>query len=243
MDEFKKEIYTSDDDHDRLSMSTENYLLSIFNLEEQEIKVTPTQLAEHLKTLPRGEGMGTSLPSVSGMIRRMVREGLVDMSASKTVVMTTRGRAFASSIVRRHRLAERMVVDLLGLDLHKSHIEAHRLEHAISSELEEKIVSQLGYPTTCPFGHPIPGSKYIKNSKSIPLSKAKNNQLLTIDRIPEDDQSLLEYFIFNKMIPGENISIKDISKSRGVITLSCNNKDIVFGYEISSRIWAYPACN
>ena len=135
MAKSKKGIYTSGDSHARLSMSTENYLLSIFNLEEQEIKVTTTQLAEHLKTLPRGEGMGTSLPSVSSMIRRMVREDLVSVSSTKTVILTTKGRTFASSIVRRHRLAERMVVDLLGLDLHKSHIEAHRLEHAISSEL------------------------------------------------------------------------------------------------------------
>ena len=241
MDKNKSRIYAPSDDNDRLSMSPENYLLSIFNLEEQEVKVTPTQLAEHLKTLPRGEGMGTSLPSVSAMIRRMARESLINISTNKTVVLTSKGRTLASGIVRKHRLAERMVVDLLGLDLHKSHIEAHRLEHAISGELEEKIVSRLGYPTTCPFGHPIPGSKYIKNSKSKPLSKAKSDQLLTIDRIPEDDQSLLEYFVFNKMIPGENISIKDISQSRGVITLNCNNKDIVFGYEISSRIWAYPA--
>ena len=142
----------------RLSMAAENYLLSIFRLEEQGVRVTLTQLAEHLKTLPIGEGVGTSLPSVGGMIRRMVRQGLVETLPNKDVVLTDRGRRSAESVVRRHRLAERMVVDLLGLELQKSHIEAHLLEHAISPELEAKIVARLGNPATCPFGHPIPGA-------------------------------------------------------------------------------------
>ena len=127
----------------RLSMSAENYLLSIYRLDEQDTRVTLTVLSEHLKTLPVDEGMGTSLPSVGGMIRRMVREGLLENTPQKDVVLTNSGRKSAESIVRRHRLAERLVVDLLGLDLHLAHIEAHRLEHAISPILEEKIVAAL----------------------------------------------------------------------------------------------------
>ncbi len=127
----------------RLSMSAENYLLSIYRLDEQDTRVTLTVLSEHLKTLPVDEGMGTSLPSVGGMIRRMVREGLLENTPQKDVVLTNFGRKSAESIVRRHRLAERLVVDLLGLDLHLAHIEAHRLEHAISPILEEKIVAAL----------------------------------------------------------------------------------------------------
>ena len=142
----------------RLSMSAENYLLSIYRLDEQDTRVTLTVLSEHLKTLPVDEGMGTSLPSVGGMIRRMVREGLLENTPQKDVVLTNSGRKSAESIVRRHRLAERLVVELLGLDLHLAHIEAHRLEHAISPILEEKIVGALNNPRTCPFGHPIPGS-------------------------------------------------------------------------------------
>ena len=99
-------------------MGAENYLLSIFRLEEQGVRVTLTVLAEHLKTLPVDEGMGTSLPSVGGMIRRMVRERLVESTPNKEVVLTASGRKSAESIVRRHRLAERLVVDLLGIELH-----------------------------------------------------------------------------------------------------------------------------
>jgi DtxR family Mn-dependent transcriptional regulator len=125
--------------HTRLSMAAENYLLSIFRLEEQGQHVTMTRLGDHLKTLPIDEGLGISLPSVAAMIRRMGREGLVSSGSKKGVTLTRDGHKAAESIVRRHRLSERMVVDLLGMELERCHIETHRLEHAISPELEEKI--------------------------------------------------------------------------------------------------------
>jgi DtxR family Mn-dependent transcriptional regulator len=222
-------------------MATENYLLSILRLEEQGVRVTLTHLAEHLKLLPVNEGIGTSLPSVGGMIRRMVREGLVETGSSKHVVLTTRGRRFAESILRRHRLAERLVVDLLGMELHRAHIEAHLLEHAMSPELEEKIAARLGEPTTCPFGHPIPGSDYVPHKNSISLGNAKTGQNLVIDRIPEDDQPLLEYFVEHTLIPGQHIHVKEAAPTRGVLTLICREKEVVFSYDVASMIWAYPA--
>ncbi len=224
----------------RLSMSTENYLLSIFRLQEQQPRLSLTQLADHLRTLPVAEGLGTSLPSVSAMIRRMSREGLVEVDQSRGVVLTGEGRKSAESIVRRHRLAERMVVDLLGVDLAKAHIEAHRLEHAISPDLEEKIVAKLGNPETCPFGHPVPGSGYSSPGDALPLDKATPGAELVIDRVPEDDQPLLEYLVVNGLIPGGVVSIGDMATSRGVITLSCAGNHVAFSYEVASKVWARP---
>ena len=222
-------------------MAAENYLLSIYRLEEQGERVTLTQLAEHLKTLPEGEGLGTSLPSVGGMIRRMTREGLLETTANKDVVLTDRGLRSAESIVRRHRLAERMVVDLLGLDLHKSHEEAHRLEHAISPELEGKIVAALGNPTTCPFGAPIPGSGYKADKRAMPLSEAEPGREVVIDRVPEDSQELLEYFVDNHLVPGESVLVKEIAISRGVITLVRQGEEVVFSYEVATKIRVRPS--
>ena len=225
----------------RLSMSTENYLLSIFRLQEQQSRLSLTQLADHLRTLPAAEGLGTSLPSVSAMIRRMSREGLVESDQSRGVVLTGDGRRSAESIVRRHRLAERMVVDLLGVDLAKAHAEAHRLEHAISPELEEKIVAKLGNPKTCPFGHPVPGSGYSSPEDAISLDQAAPGMRLVIDRVPEDDQSLLEYLVANGLIPGQIVSIEDAAASRGVISLICGDSQAAFSYEVASKIWACPS--
>ena len=225
---------------ERLSMATENYLLSIFRLEEQGVRVTLTQLSEHLKTLPAGEGVGTSLPSVGGMIRRMAKQLLVVIEPDKDLVLTRESRAAAESIVRRHRLAERMVVDLLGLELEKAHIEAHLLEHAISPDLEAKIVDRLGNPTTCPFGHPIPGSGYVPNKGSKPLDEASPGQELVIDSIPEDSQALLEYFVENALVPGKDVSVKEAAMSRGVFTLVSEGVEIVFSYDVASKIRVYP---
>ena len=222
----------------RLSMAAENYLLSIFQLQEQGLRVTSTQLAEQLKRMPVGEGLGTSLPSVSGMLRRMVRESLIKTTLNKDVVLTAKGRESAESIVRRHRLAERLVVDLLGLELHKAHVEAHRLEHGISPELERKINARLGNPTTCPFGHPIPGSGYASAEDSAPLSASVQGQRYVVDRVPEDDQALLEYFVTNRLVPGEPVEVVEAAPYRGVIKLVCNDaSEVVVGYEVATRIW------
>jgi DtxR family Mn-dependent transcriptional regulator len=218
-------------------MGAENYLLSIFQLEEQGRRVTPTQLAEQLRRLPAGEGLGTSMASVSGMLRRMVREDLVETTPDKEVVLTRTGRTSAESIVRRHRLAERMVVDLLGLELYKSHVEAHRLEHAISPDLEEKIRERLKNPGTCPFGHPIPGSGYSVAKDAIPLSTAQEGGRVYVDRVPEDDQALLKYLVTNELIPGSALDLVEAAPYRGVIKLLCNGNEVVVGYEVAERIW------
>ena len=221
-------------------MAAENYLLSIFRLEEQDVRVTLTVLADHLKTLPIDEGLGTSLPSVGGMIRRLARERLVETTADKEVILTSKGRKSAESIVRRHRLAECLVVDLLGIDLHLAHIEAHRLEHAISSYLEQKIVEALNQPSTCPFGHPIPGSGYTPNRQSKALDRAKQGEKLVIDSVPEDDQALLTYFVEQNLVPGREVDVKETARTRGVMTLDCGGDELVFSYDVAAKIRVYP---
>ena len=221
-------------------MATENYLLAINQLEEQGVPVTMTRLADQIKRTPAGEGLGTSLPSVGGMLRRMVREKLVESAPNKDVILTKKGRISADSIVRRHRLAERLVVDLLGLELHKAHVEAHRLEHAISPELEEKIAERLGNPSTCPFGHPIPGSAHTNSANAVPLDSVKPGERVAVDRVPEDDTALLEYLVANQVIPGQTVTVNEAAPYRGVVTFVCGGNDVVVGYEVAARIWVRP---
>ena len=222
----------------KLSTAGENYLLSIYVLQEQGIRVTLTQLAEQLKRAPVTEGLGTSLPSVTAMVRRLSREGLVGSAPSKDVILTPNGQQIAETMVRRHRLAERMVTELLGLELHKAHIEAHRLEHAISFEIEEKIFQRLGRPTTCPFGHPIPGSNYTPPpGKLLTLDQTQPGESFVIDRIPEEDSALLKYLVDNSVIPGQVFKVKEAASYRGVITLEVKGRDVAVGYQVASRMW------
>ena len=221
----------------RLSMTAENYLLSMYRLNEEDTVITLTQLAEHLKMLPEGEGLGTSLPTVGGMIRRLEREGLLAVDSRKQLTLTKKGTQHAESIVRRHRLAERMVVDMFDVELHRAHIEAHLLEHAISPYLEERIMTKLGMPTTSPFGYPIPGTDYVHKGESFRLNDADVGQHLEIDKIPVDDEVLLEHLVRNQVIPGNAVKVNEINTSTGIISFRCMDKDVVVGYQVGQFIW------
>lgn len=221
----------------RLSMTAENYLLSIYRLDEEDATVTLTLLAEHLKMLPEGEGLGTSLPTVGGMIRRLEREGLLAVDSKKQLSLTKKGSQHAESIVRRHRLAERMVVDMFDVELHRAHVEAHLLEHAISPYLEERIMEKLGMPNTSPFGYPIPGTDYVHKGVSFRLNEAEAGQKLEIDKIPVDDEVLLEHLVRNQVIPGNAIEVNEINTSTGIISFECMGDDVVVGYQVGQFIW------
>ena len=218
-------------------MTAENYLLSMYRLIEEGAVVTLTQLAEHLKMLPEGEGLGTTLPTVGGMVRRLEREGLLIVGAKKQMSLTKRGTRHAESIVRRHRLAERMVVDMLDVELHRAHIEAHLLEHAISPYLEERIMNKLGMPTTSPFGYPIPGTDYERKGKSFRLDESETGQELKIDKIPVDDEVLLLHLVQNEVVPGSAIRVNEINISTGIISFECQEKNVVVGHRVGRFIW------
>jgi DtxR family Mn-dependent transcriptional regulator len=222
---------------EHLSQVAENYLLSLYILREEGLRATAGQLAEHLKGLPAGEGLGTSLPSVLGMLRRMAKEGLLELTAEKNAQLTPRGMILAEGMVRRHRLAERMVVDILGLDLHKAHVEAHRLEHAISPDLEILIREKLGNPTICPFGGPIPGSGYVSPpGQKLTLDKAESGVSYCIDRVPEENQELLRFLIEQGILPMKTITVINANPHLGIITIKTENGEGALGYNVAARI-------
>ena len=230
--------------HDRLSQVAENYLLSLYVLKEEGQRATAGHLADHLKGLPVGEGLGTSLPSVLGMLRRMAKEGLIQLTADKEVKLTAVGLIEAEDMVRRHRLAERMVVDVFGLELYKAHEEAHRLEHAISPEMESLIKDKLGNPTTCPFGGPIPGSGYVSPIGGvISLGNAKSGNRYDVQRVPEEDQSLLEFLVNQNILPDQTIEILEASPSRGIISVRTNVGEASLGYVVADKIWLRSSDN
>ena len=129
--------------------TTEEYLEAILEIEEEGIVPIRARLVERL---------GLSAPAVSETVNRLVDHGYAELLDDRSLRLTDKGRSVATSIVRRHRLAERLLVDVIGLEWEKVHKEADRWEHAISADVEEKLVLLLGDPATCPHGNPIPGS-------------------------------------------------------------------------------------
>jgi DtxR family Mn-dependent transcriptional regulator len=222
---------------ERLSPVAENYLLSLYVMREEGLRATAVQLSEHLKGLPAGEGLGTTLPSILGMLRRMAKEGLLELTPDKEVKLTPRGVVQAERMVRRHR----MVVDLLGLELHKAHVEAHRLEHAISQELEVHIRERLGNPTTCPFGGPIPGSDYTSPpGPKLALNQVQSGVDYCVDRVPEEDPELLRFLVEKGILPRRRIIVVEASPHRGVITIKTEQGEEALGYGVAARIWVRP---
>ncbi len=223
--------------YERLSAGTENYLLSLYKLWEDSEVPTITQLTDTLKRLPSTEGLGTSVPSVAGMIRRMQRQALVDIGQDKRIRLTKKGLEGAEDIARRHRLAEWLVVRLLGMELHQAHNEAHRLEHGISPEFEEKLVERLNHPTHSPFGRPIPGSGQPKTpANSLPLDTATLDVTYVVARVPEEDSELLHFLVDSMIVPDHEIKIVGAAPYLGVLQVSTQKDTLSISYNVAHEI-------
>ena len=128
--------------------TTEMYLRTIFELEEEGVVPLRARIAERL---------AQSGPTVSQTVARMERDGLLNVADDRHLELTAAGRSRAISVMRKHRLAERLLVDVIGLEWEQVHTEACRWEHVMSEAVERKLVALLGNPTTSPYGNPIPG--------------------------------------------------------------------------------------
>src|SRR5690348_12635981 len=156
--------------------ATEEYLETILELEEEGIVPIRARLVERL---------GVSAPAVSEQVNRLVGGGYTELLDDRSLRLTSKGRKLATTVVRRHRLAERLLVDVIGLEWEKVHREADLWEHAISTDVEEKLVLLLGDPATCPHGNPIPGSKNAGRAHStMTLSQAPTGGI-TVRRVSE----------------------------------------------------------
>jgi DtxR family Mn-dependent transcriptional regulator len=128
--------------------TTEMYLRTILELEEENIVPLRARISERL---------GHSGPTVSQTIGRMERDGLVNVTEDRSLQLTSAGRQKAVDVMRKHRLAERLLSDVIGLDWAYVHEEACRWEHVMSEQVERRLVELLGHPTESPYGNPIPG--------------------------------------------------------------------------------------
>lgn len=230
-------IMDSDSGADRLSPGTENYLLCLYKLLEDSEIPTITQLTDTLKQLPTTEGLGTSVPSVAGMIRRMQRQSLVKIGSDKRIRLTGRGLEGAEDIARRHRLAEWLVVRLLGMELYQAHNEAHRLEHGMSKEFEQKLVERLGNPKRSPYGRPIPGSGEPRmRENAVTLDNATPDVAYMVDRVPEEDAKLLRFLSDSLIVPECQVTVVDAAPYLGVLEVATQMGKVSIGYNVAQQI-------
>lgn len=210
----------------------EEYLETIHALDEEGVQVIQARLVERL---------GHSAQSVSEMVQRLASEGYLERNR-RGLALTPKGRERAESVVRKHRLAERFLVDIVGLPWHSAHVEAGRWEHVISDEVEARFVEILGNPSTCPHGNPIPGTPPVADGQRS-LSEFRAGDRIRIARITEQieiDLESLRYLSEHGLVPGADAHVREKAPD-GTLTLELGGAAVALGPAICRQLFVVPA--
>ena len=211
----------------------EEYSEAIFELAEDGVPVIQARISERLQV---------SRPAVSEMVRRMERENLVDLKADGEITLTNEGKTLATTIVRRHRLAECFLTEVLGLNWTDAHSEAGRWEHVISPTVEAAMLKVLDQPETCPHGNPIPGSGYTEPTDAVVLSKIYAGDPFTVLRIPEElewETGQLEFLENTGLMPGRSGVVLSFAPD-GTATVNVGDTPFGVGGPTADRIVVTP---
>jgi DtxR family Mn-dependent transcriptional regulator len=215
-----------------ITSAIEDYLRTIYALEEEIQPVIAARVAEEVGVTPS---------TMVSTLRRLEREGYLKVLRRKEIHLTAEGRQVAERILRRHFLLERFLTDLLGLDWVKAHQEAHRLEHAVSQEVEDRLAKLLNYPTTCPHGNPIPGkdSQRTQAKKGSPLNNVVAGTEVELDYITEGgerDARLLGFLQEHHLVPGTKVQVLDVAPSLGMMSLKVGQDEFSLGIEAAKKM-------
>jgi len=194
--------------HDHATVAEEEYLQTIFWLQEAGLPMTGANVARAMQLSP---------PTVHEMIGRLERDGYITRAGDKTISFTDTGAEHAEGVVRRHRLIERFLTDVLGIPWDEVHEEAERLEHAMSPVLEERMLAAIGDAKTCPHGHPI----YIgERLTGVPLGDVEEGASVRILRFENEAEDLLHYLEDSGIEPGLEGEVTEVDDEHMVVTLA-----------------------
>lgn len=220
---------------DSSTSSEEEYLERIYRLEESGSK--------RVKTTDLAKDLGVSPASVSEMLSQTLsKKGLVDYEPYKGVKLTRKGKKAAASMVRKHRLAERLLVDVVGVDWDKSHEEACKLEHALSEDVIEKLDKTLGNPTSCPHGNVIPDQDGKTTSDdSQPLTDYEPPSMVEVTRISNERSDILNQLCSMGIFPGTKLKLLKKTPLGGPLLVDLGKCQIAVGNDIAKLIRVKPS--
>jgi DtxR family Mn-dependent transcriptional regulator len=224
--------------------TTEMYLKTIFELEEEGIVPLRARIAERLHQ---------SGPTVSQTVARMERDGLLTVEGDRHLELTLHGSRLAMRVMRKHRLAERLLTDVIGLDFAQVHTEACRWEHVMSDEVEQRLVDILDHPTESPYGNPIPGLDElgaapgesaghdyqaflvgVERLDGVAAAHAVKVAVVRIGEPIQTDETLMAEFAEAGLLPGESVTVQTsgdrvlVETGRGSLTLRADSAAHVF---------------
>lgn len=214
------------------SPSVEDYLVTIYRLLSDRKKVNTGELAQK---------MGVSAASTSAMFKRLQGRGLINYNPYEGVDLTEAGEEIALQVLRRHRIIERFLTDVLQIGWERVDRLAHQMEHALPEEVLERLDEWLGNPETCPHGYPIPLSDgKIKDHVGMLMKQLQEGEDAEVVTVAEDDPDLLEYLAGCGLVPGAKFHVQSINNVDGTMLIKINGEDHVIGPRILEAVTALP---
>lgn len=212
----------------------ENYLIAIQTLHDEGIRCIPARVAERMEV---------SAPTVTETVKRMERDGYLVHGEGREIGLTDRGREIALNLMRRHRMVERWLTDVLHLDWATAHEEAHKLEHAISDVVAERLWQSMGYPESCPHGNPIADIDPAVLARRVRLRDVEPGQQVEINRISElaeDNHELMVFLEQKNFRPGVRVTVTDRGPLRDTFTVAIDGTQTTIGSEVAGFLWVSP---
>jgi DtxR family transcriptional regulator, Mn-dependent transcriptional regulator len=219
--------------------TVEDYLKAILVHEQRQ----PT---ERLVTMGQiGTALAVAPGTVTAMVKTLEKDGLLTYEPYSGVRLSADGRQVALHVLRRHRLIELFLVEVLGLDWSEVHEEAERLEHAMSDKLVDRIDALLGHPRTDPHGDPIPdGAGKVRQTQLISLSDCPLGDAFRVARVSDQDESFLRFVERHGLKPGSRVAVKRRDASADAVTVKSETRpEITIGGEAAAKLWVEEVVN
>jgi len=211
------------------TQAVEDYLKTIYEIEQEQGRVATSALAERLRVTPG---------SVTGMIKKLAGTGLVTHEPYRGVALTDAGQKIALKVVRQHRLVELFLVRKLGVPWDRVHTEAHRIEHVLSDYLEDRMDVVLGHPTTDPHGAPIPSRNgTIRKVTQRRLTELEPGQKAIVSEVSDHDSSLLRHLESLGILPGTELTVADVALPGGPLTVRTADGERMISPEVARHVF------
>jgi DtxR family Mn-dependent transcriptional regulator len=216
----------------QVSPAVEDYLKAIYHLSDEGAPVSTSSIAERL---------GVAAGSVTGMLKRLAEQGLVEHVRYYGTRLTDDGAENAVRTIRRHRVLELFLVVVLGYTWDRVHEEAERLEHAVSDDMIDRMAQVLGEPAEDPHGAPIPASRgEFRDTRYMPLSELAAGGRAVLRRVPDEDAEALRYLASLELVPGAEIEVLDVAPFNGPMTVRVGTETKVLGRELAAALGVEP---
>jgi DtxR family Mn-dependent transcriptional regulator len=214
------------------SPAVEDYLKAIYQLSGQGTAASTSALAERL---------GVAAGSVTGMLKRLAEQGLVEHTRYYGARLTPAGEAHALRTIRHHRVLELFLVEVLGYSWDRVHDEAERLEHAVSEELIDRMAGVLGEPGQDPHGAPIPTASGELHEVALPsLLEIDIGVPAVLRQVPDDDSAALRYFATLELVPGAHVAVLERAPFEGPVRLRVGMRECSIGTRLASKVRVEP---